>query len=165
MATTTTNLGLSKADDGEIFPLAAWKTNLDTIDTHLSRIGVHLPHDITGNEDSDNYLTWASGWEEFGSGNRVIRRGLWGFLEISANRTGAAISNGSTGDIANSLVATISTLYRPQIATPLSPMGTGRILSGYLDTNGTIALSAITNTGDFNTGHKFNVAAWYLLAQ
>lgn len=163
MATLTTNLSLSKAADGETFPLVEWKANMDTIDTHLAKLHAHATFDAGDNPDEDSWLTWASGWESFGTGNHIIRRGQWGFIEVSANRTGAAINNGSTGDIGNIEVATVDLPWRPAQHTSLITMGQGRLVGGYFDKDGRIMFTTISNSNDFNTNHKWNAACWYLL--
>lgn len=165
MAVPSAASSLTLIDSGPSvnFPLGDYNANLASIDSEFTKAKVHLPHDLAPNTGV-NWIDYNnSEWERFGTGNRVIRRGIWGYVEASFNYKGAEISNGSTGDIGNRKVATLNLPWRPAQHTPMGTMGEGRLAGGYLDKNGGIYLTSMANSGNFKTNHKLNLSCWYIL--
>lgn len=166
----TPKLGLQKSDTGEPYPLAKYNSNLDKIDSAMGKLGVQLPFDVAENRVISNWADFNSAWEAgplADQTNKLIRRGPWCFIEVFAKRKGADLNNSTTGDLGNQLVLTLKSQYRPAEHTPLYTMNQGRLVMAYLDVDGGIRLAAITGdaTANFNTGHAFNVAGWYILEE
>ena len=166
MADPTPYINLAKSDSTEIFPLSDFNANMDKLDNVLAKYGAHLPQDATENRSISQWADIASGWS-FGpvedQTNKLIRRGMWCFIEVFAKRTGANISNPSNGNIGNTLVMTLKEPYRPAEHTPIQTLNQGRMVGGYIDKNGGIYIASLTNTGNHNTNHSVNIGAWYIL--
>jgi hypothetical protein len=104
-----------------------------------------------------------TGYQARKIGNMVRLR----FLNLT--RTGAAI-NGSMGDIGNTLAASLTdATWKPGVGTfQLYAANSGRVVSGYIDGNGSIGISAIAagltdSTGVIPSGANLSLSGdWFL---
>ena len=155
------------SDEQDTFPLTEYNTNLDLLDTSLAPWGAHLPHDDV---ELRSITSWAvnpanAGWSYDVDGtNKMLRRGIWCFIEFVIIRTGGTIANGSTGDISNHILFNIKEPWRPAEETSLAVMNQGRQCAVYVHTNGNVNLTSIGNTGDILNNHVINMGGWYILA-
>lgn len=69
---------------------------------------------------------------------------------VAVTRTGSTIVAATTSDIANVQIGTLLPGWRPAVGMPMSTTSTGPMTSGYVDTTGVFAVSAIVS--DWTTG-------------
>lgn len=115
-----------------------------------------------------NNIDWVSTTSGGASGWKIefirykIRNGVCE-LQVSAERTGAAIPPNSTGNIDNQKICNVPALARPaSLWRPLTSGPTGRVASGSITASGDVYFNA-TTPANFAKGDKIQLAGSYLL--
>lgn len=106
-----------------------------------------------------DHFTAASGWSI--SSVSGYRQGMMAELRLLVTRTGAAITVGTTGDVANSTFATMTTvgaeLFQPYVNfTALYVGSVGRVAAGYIGATSLI-ISAVAPGGNIATNESFAI--------
>ena len=103
-----------------------------------------------------NLLTPSTGWE-ITTQNSLVHSGIL-YIDFVTKRTGAAIASGSTGNVANSQIATIGNSVAPTIGGVLSSTGTGPAANGWIATTRSVGLSSTVPNTTINTGDTLSFA-------
>ena len=82
---------------------------------------------------------------------------------VSFVRKGGTITVPTAGDIANTRVGTFAEGWRPQTALPVSSGASGRVATGFLDSNGTLNLSAVGGSGNIANDDPLSLGGTILL--
>ena len=119
--------------------------------------------------------TGASGWITDASGIftiapgfelqtfRVRKDGLLMGFYVSFVRKGGTITVPTAGDIANTRVGTFAAGWRPQTALPVSSGAAGRVATGFLDSDGTLNLSAVGGSANIANDDPLSLGGTILL--
>lgn len=151
MSRTTPNIGL-------VIPQA---TDTPDVPYWLGKLADRLDP-LLGSWDDMNAITASTGWT-LGAGQVFVRRGMC-HIYLNITRTGAAISAGTTGNITNVEVATMSdTRYFPIAPVGGSNSATGGMAAIGLWTNGGFSISAIPPGVNINTNDAFSASFIYPL--
>lgn len=109
-------------------------------------------------------LTAASGWSIASFSWRRLSNDL-AYMIVHFTRTGAAITVPANGDVANSVMGTLSAAYWPLVFAGTTSGGVGRVAVGELSpSDGSITLGAVGGSGDIATGDTLQVKVLYPIA-
>lgn len=125
----------------------------------------------TGWVDISSSVSAATGWTK-GSGFAARARRIGKTVQIyvtNIQKAGSSpLSVGVSGNVTNTTILTgVPSQFRPDNTAPLSPGGTGRIISYYASTDGTISIAAVqpnvnwTSTKNFPTGENVSCGGQY----
>lgn len=109
---------------------------------------------------SSGIVSIASGWRlEWQNGQRL---GQVCTVAIRVTRTGGTISAGSSGNLANTLVATLTSVWRPFYQGPMSSTSTGQLVNGNANSDGKIYLTATVPNRDITKGSSITLAGTWV---
>lgn len=111
--------------------------------------------------DAAGIFTIASGFELWSF--RVRKYGLSMSFYVSFVRKGGTITVPTAGDIANTRVGTFAAGWRPQTALPVSSGAIGRVATGFLDSDGTLNLSAVGGSANIVNDEGLSLGGTILL--
>lgn len=137
-------------------------SDLNRIETGVANIDARLVPLETASGIVTDTVTAASGWSR--NGSSVYKKGNVVSLNVSFNRTGAAITGTTSGNLPQTTLGTIPAGYRPVFDQPLSTTATGVVYATCIDSAGVITLSATVPNFTIPTGETINVGGTYLIS-
>lgn len=157
MADISDNIGLEKPFGSENHSLDMINRNYDRIDKSLGKLGAgEKPFD----SKTIAFLSSSNAFQVEGNGVSFIHRiGNWAFWKIQGEFK-EKVGPSDTGNIANTLLCTINSDYRPVEAVPLSTLHLGPNVSAYIAENGNVDLTAIAPNFTFNQGDTLALGGW-----
>jgi hypothetical protein len=105
-------------------------------------------------------FTVASGWTlEWENGQRL---GQVATVTIRVTRSGGTISSGSSGNITNTRIGTLTTVWQPFYQGALTTTTTGGLIAGYAQADGSVYLSATVPNRDITRGTSFALSGTWV---
>lgn len=109
---------------------------------------------------SSGVITAVSGWAiEWQNGQRL---GQVATVSIRVTRTGGTINSGSSGNITNSLVARLTSVWQPYYQGAMTTTSTGGLVTAYAAADGAIQLSATVPNRDIVRGTSFALSGTWV---
>lgn len=159
--------GIAAAGDG-----AAAASAQATANTALSTANAALTAANNAQSDIDTFsatfepltggFTAATGWSEFR--NKIIKIGRVASCDVAITRTGGTITVGSSGNITNTLVGTVTSAFTNWGLTQGLTTGGGGSLNSVYITGNSVYLAAYVPSVNINNGDQISFAGPWITA-
>lgn len=137
----------------------------DTAKTYIYAGAAWVQTPVRGAVVTSGVFTPATGWTLTGGSAAFQRQGRLVQCYVNIIRSGSTVTvPDADGNIANVVVGTVATAWRPVFAGVAGSGSGGRIASFTINTAGTVQLNAVSPTASINTNDELSFGGMYFLA-